>query len=614
MAWTHLDANQFILKTITNCRIPFSSKPPLCFPNQVVQKSCSTKMTPAMTETIEKLKGQKILERPPVQDAGFYSKMFLVKKPDGSHRPIFDLRNLNKFVSISHFQLVSQVTVMEFLQDQDWLVKIDLHQAYFHLPISESHRRYLRIIYNREVLQLTALPFGLSSAPHIFAAVSNWIAETLRARGIRVLVYLDDYLLVHQDRSKLITQVAETVSTLEALGWHINYQKSILEPTQQLDYLGLTWNTQEMIMTLPEQKVKNIKAILTQLKDKGSCTLKELQSILGLLNFANLTVQRGRLHCRRLQMFLKKFNQGRLRERRVLPPLAVRELEWWLRAVEKNTTSLKKTQVTHFLTTDAADAGWGAHLNGSYLSGQWSRHQQKWHSNVKEMFAVYGAIASHQNTLRDAHILIQTDNRTLVAYIRNEGGTRSIALLDLTTKLLHLTDQLNVTLSACYLPGRLNGIADRLSRGRPLPEWHLLPRATEVIFRQWGVPEIDLFASRKSAIVPKYVTLDSQDGYAQFCDAFSRQWDWQLAWVFPPPNLIPRVLAHLNNARGKYIVIAPQWTQCYWLPDLKARALVEPLPIHNLESSLIDLTTELPPPQVKDLTFLAWKVGGGAVK
>lgn len=126
-----------------------------------------------MDSIIQELKVKGVLELPPVLNGGFISKMFLIKKPDGGVRPIFDLRGLNAHVKTKHFQLISQADVTEFLQDNDWLVKIDLQQAYFHVPIAEAHRRFLRVVYNQEVLQLTALPFGLSSAPRAFAALSN---------------------------------------------------------------------------------------------------------------------------------------------------------------------------------------------------------------------------------------------------------------------------------------------------------------------------------------------------------------------------------------------------------------------------------------------------------
>lgn len=540
--------------------------------------------------------------------------MFLVQKPCGGIRPIFDLRGLNRFIFTKPFHLISQIDVMNFLQKKDWLAKIDLEQAYFHLPIAESHRRFLRIIYKQEILQLTALPFGLSSAPQTFAALSNWIAEILRARGIRVVVFLDDYLLVNQDRSILRDQVTETVTLLRNLGWHINHPKSILVPVQQIEYLGLIWDTHKNVVKLPEKKITGIKLALTKLISQRHCTLKQAQRVLGQLNFANYAVPKGRLHCRNFQIFLRRFKQGRLREKKFLSPNILQDLKWWLHSINHSTVPLENREVTHYLTSDAANVGWGAHLNGKHLAGQWTPEQKLWHSNVKELYAVFAAIQSQQKVLLNAHILVQSDNRTILAYIKNQGGTRSYAMLNLTIKLLELTEQLNVTLSASYLPGRLNGIADRLSRGRPLPEWHLLPQATEVIFRKWGVPEVDLFASKTTAVVPRYVTLDAKDCSALFCDAFSRQWNFGLAWIFPPPNLIPRVLAHLNRAKGNYIIIAPHWDQCFWLPDLQSRKLTEPVPILNLRKVLIDQSTGLSPAQVDQLRLRAWRVGGGLNK
>lgn len=609
--WQQQGANHNILKLITGGRIPFLRKPPLQYPDSHVLRKYTTKKSKEMTNIISQLKQQKILETPPIINPGFLCHMFLVNKSDGGIRPIFDLRRLNLFVATKHFQLISQVDIRNFLQMNDWSVKIDIHQAYFHLPIAETHRRFLRIFYNNELLQLTALPFGLSSAPKMFATVSNWIAEILRARGFRILVYLDDFLLVNQDQQTLVSQVAETLSLLKTLGWHVNYNKSILEPSHEVEYLGLIWNTQENKIKLPGKKAMKIKLIISKLLKFKNSSLREMQSLLGLLNFANYTVSKGRLHCRRMQLFLKQFQQNRPRERNNLSVQVQQDLGWWLKVVEHSSSPIIKPKVTHFFTTDAADAGWGAQLNNKYLSGKWATYQKPWHSNMKELYAVFAAIHSQRMTLKEAHILIQSDNRTLVSYIRNEGGTRSLGLLKLTTRLLKLIQSLGITLSANYLPGRINEIADRLSRGRKLPEWHLLPQATEALFKEWGTPDVDLFASKASNVVPRYVTLDSADCTAIFCDAFSRQWDFQLGWAFPPPSLIPRVLAHLNSAKGTYILIAPQWTKCFWLPDVRTRAIGEPLPIKNLRKVLIDLTTGTCPPQVDKLSLLAWKIGGG---
>ncbi|XP_072751200.1 uncharacterized protein [Anoplolepis gracilipes] len=161
------------------------------------------------------------------------------------------------------------------------------------------------------------------------------------------------------------------------------------------------------------------------------------------------------------------------------------ELHWWCKAATF-TSNLHKRKTTHFLTTDAADIEWGAQLNRTLLSANWSVGQRKWHSNRKEMYAVFASIKHEAQSLRKAHILLQTDNRTfVVAYVQKEGGTKSLNLLNLTFQLLRLVDNLQIELSAAYLLRRYNGIADRLSRKKALPEWHLLPEATDWIFKRW---------------------------------------------------------------------------------------------------------------------------------
>ncbi|XP_055915529.1 uncharacterized protein LOC129948518 [Eupeodes corollae] len=536
--------------------------------------------------------------------------MFLVQKSDGSFRPIFDLRGLNSYIKTKHFQLISHAVVPEFLQKHDWMVKIDLSQAYFHVPISVSHRCFLRLVYNEEILEMTALPFGLSPSPQIFAALTNWIAEILRKRGIRVLVYLDDFLVAHQDKKKLISQTAEVVNTLELLGWWINYQKAVLNPMQKLEYLGVTWDTMVSTISLSKKKKEKILHSIEIFLTKQLHSQKQVQKLLGQLNFATFVVPRGRLYCRQLQIFCRRFNRKPLKKQRA-PPQVVVDLRWWRGAIHMK-SDLHPKPYTNFLTTDAADTGWGAQIDEKLLSGGWTKEQKKWHSNRKELYAVYAALSAEKHHLRNADILVQSDNRTLVAYIRKEGGTHSLSLLALTRKLLILADRLKIRLSAQYLPGRYNCIADNLSRGQRPPEWHLLSPATNKIFNLWGTPDVDLFASAETTVVNSYVSLDCKDRLALFSNAFSHQWDFRLGWIFPPPNLMPRVLDHWNLAKGRYIIVAPVWEKTFWMADLKSRALANPMEIENLQKVLVDVSTNLPPAQVDRLALQAWLVGGGA--
>lgn len=183
--------------------------------------------------------------------------------------------------------------------------------------------------------------------------------------------------------------------------------------------------------------------------------------------------------------------------------------------------------------------------------------------------------------------------------------------LDLTYKIFNLVDTLQINLAVHYIPGTYDVEADRLSRLRTIPEWHLLPRATNIIFAKWGTPVIDIFASQMTRVVPKYCTLDCQDSQAEFHDALSQVWNYSLAWVFPPPFLMPKVLQHLNKCRGTFLIVALRWEQVFWRPALKNCATASPWTIENLPRVLVDVATGLPPQRVSEITLEVWRCRGG---
>ena len=66
--------------------------------------------------------------------------------------------------------------------------------------------------------------------------------------------------------------------------------------------------------------------------------------------------------------------------------------------------------------------------------------------------------------LTNANVLVCSDNTTTVACINKQGGTKSRELTKMAWKFLTLADQLNCQLQARHVPGRLNVLADVLSR------------------------------------------------------------------------------------------------------------------------------------------------------
>lgn len=110
------------------------------------------------------------------------------------------------------------------------MTKIDLSNAYFHIPIAQTHQRFLAFAYDGVTYEMTCLPFGLATAPWAFANISNWLANLFRKEGIRVIVYLDDFLIMQTNPETLQKQTHLVLDYLITLGWCVNRESPSSHP------------------------------------------------------------------------------------------------------------------------------------------------------------------------------------------------------------------------------------------------------------------------------------------------------------------------------------------------------------------------------------------------
>ena len=113
------------------------------------------------------------------------------------------------------------------------------------------------------------------------------------------------------------------------------------------------------------------------------------------------------------------------------------------------------------------------------------------------------------------------------------GGTHSHSLYLETKELLVLCKTLNIFLLVKFIPGRLNALADGLSRKHQLlpSEWTLHQEVTNQIFLMFGYPMVDLFATRHNHRLPLYVS-PVYDPEACSVDAFLFDWDQLDAYAY----------------------------------------------------------------------------------
>ena len=143
--------------------IPYSHKP-----------VCQSHRNSYLLEALHQLIDKKAVER--VQNPrslGFFNRLFLVPKPNNKWRPILDLSNLNVFLKVEKFKMETPETIRTSLQQGEWVTSVDFKDAYFHIPIQEQSRKYLRFHVQGRTYQFKALPFRSVHSAHGVHCISQ---------------------------------------------------------------------------------------------------------------------------------------------------------------------------------------------------------------------------------------------------------------------------------------------------------------------------------------------------------------------------------------------------------------------------------------------------------
>lgn len=263
------------------------------------------------------------------------------------------------------------------------------------------------------------------------------------------------------------------------------------------------------------------------------------------------------------------------------------------------------------LTTDASLSGWGATLSGRIVNGLWNPHMALLHINMLELWAVFLALKHFTQFIQGQHVLVKTDNATVVAYINRQGGTRSLRLHRLAQRIILWSSTRLLSLRATHVPGALNRGADLLSRGSPLyGEWVLHPQVVKQVWQKYGQATVDLFASQENAKCLLYFSLTDM-GAPLGIDALAHPWPDVLLYAFPPISLISPTLAQVREQRLSLILIAPRWPSKPWMAEVIQLLSGQPWPLPVRRDLLSQAGGEVFHPHPDRVALWAWPLKGG---
>ena len=252
---------------------------------------------------------------------------------------------------------------------------------------------------------------------------------------------------------------------LAGLGFEISWRK-VAPPTQRLIFLGILIDTISQTLELPQDKLAALQDLVQAFLHRHRASKRELQSLAGKLSCACQVVYGGRTFLRRIFDVMGALQSSTARYR--LFPELYADLSWWsefLMVFNGKQLLLDSSPVVD-VQTDACHEGMGASFAGdrtyahfvSVLPGM-----KDLHITHKETLAVVLAAERWAPNWSYKHVIIYCDNQAAVGII-DKGSTSVASIMSYLRRLFWLSAIFNFLITARYIPGHDNLIADAISR------------------------------------------------------------------------------------------------------------------------------------------------------
>ncbi|KAK3088021.1 hypothetical protein FSP39_013582 [Pinctada imbricata] len=244
-------------------------------------------------------------------------------------------------------------------------------------------------------------------------------------------------------------------------------QSKTVNPTTKIVFLGLEIDTIKLEIRLPDEKLAKIRSSIIQALNSKKLTLRQLQSLIGLLNYACTVVSPGRAFLRRvidLTIGLTKpFYVRRLTQE------AKADLHAWSVFLEhfngKAVLLSDKWESSDSLNlfTDASNLVFGGVFQNKWFYGKWDASWSTVHITIKELFPIVLAIELFANDMANSKVNFYSDNLAVVHIINNQTSKDKL-IMRLVRRLVISVLQNNLFFRARHIPGIQNVAADMLSR------------------------------------------------------------------------------------------------------------------------------------------------------
>jgi hypothetical protein len=389
------------------------------------------------------------------------------------------------------------------------LIKLDVAAAYKQIPVRREDWPLLGFMWRGEYYYERVLPFGLRSSCRLWdmyaSALHFCFMHLLKTSAKRsVIHYVDDFLFVVEpgEEEAAHAMLAGAKALCIELGLPLAPEKCE-GPVTDLTFLGIKLDTVAMTASLPAERLAELRRLIVGWKMKTRASVKELQSLTGLLNFACYVVRPGRFFLRRIIDHTTHVQSLGLGPHALfdLPAAVFADIEWWHQFLpDWNGVSLlyereweESTKIELF--TDACKTGYGGVFGKQWFAGAWSpaelqaaKREKELSMPFLELRALVLAAAIWGKSWHGKKITFRSDCESVVKAItaRTSRSPESMHQLRL---LASLACSYGFDFRAEHVSGLANILADPLSRGDIAKFRELCPDADQ---QPQAVPSLPL--------------------------------------------------------------------------------------------------------------------------
>ena len=199
--------------------------------------NCSQAQWEIVDNKIQKPLKKKVIVKCDHEEGEIISATFLKEKPDGRFRFILNLKKLNGNITKIHFKMETIMSILKLVTPLTYFTKIDLKDAYYTIPVSPSHQKYLKFANNQDLYKFTCLPNGYCHGPRKFTKVLKPPLSTLRLDNITIAAYLDDCINTNQYLNQCLEKTQKIINLFETLWVTVHSEpKSNFTPTQRIEH------------------------------------------------------------------------------------------------------------------------------------------------------------------------------------------------------------------------------------------------------------------------------------------------------------------------------------------------------------------------------------------